>query len=184
MGMSREELTKLKVAALFHDIGKIGVRDAVLTKEGKLTDDEFKDIKSHTIVGCDILSPVTMLQKVIPGIKHHHEKYDGRGYPDGLAGEDIPLLARILTVADSFDAMTSNRSYQRKRSFDDALLEVERCSGTQFDPAIASCFIQEVRKHYKNIERMIDFWNHIHKFGKEYEIDETAEQLAAAATEE
>ncbi len=164
LGMSRNDLVKLKVVALFHDIGKIGIPDGVLLKEGRLTEEEFAVIKTHPVTGSRILAPVSLLSDIIPGVKHHHEKYDGRGYPDGLAGEDIPLAARILAIADSFDAMTSDRSYRRKMSFEDALVEIGRYAGTQFDPELAECFINKFRDNNKYLRRLASFWDCIHDF--------------------
>ena len=164
LGMSSEELIKLKVAALFHDIGKIGIPDGVLLKEGRLTDEEFAIIKNHPITGSKILSPVTMLADVVPGVKHHHERFDGRGYPDKLAGADIPLNARILAIADSFDAMTSDRSYRRKMSFEDAVAEIERCAGTQFDPELVKHFVNKIRSKSEFLTRLVSFWSFIHDF--------------------
>ena len=191
IGLAKDELVKLKVASLFHDIGKIGIPDGVLLKEGKLSDMEFSVIKTHPEIGSKILSPVTMLKDIIPGVRHHHEKFDGSGYPNHLAGEDIPLIARILTIADSFDAMTSNRSYQRKRSFEEALEEVRRCAGTQFDLELANCFVNEFKNNYKYVTRLISFWDTMHNFNSpqgnkkpfEYPNFETAAGYAAATLE-
>lgn len=190
MGMPHKDLVKLKVEALFHDIGKIGIPDNVLLKEGKLTDEEYAIIKTHPVTGSKILSPVSMLANIIPGVKHHHERYDGRGYPEGLAGQAIPLNARILAIADAFDAMTTDRSYRRKMSFEAALDEVERCAGTQFDPEIARHFLNRFKDN-DYLARLISFWDHIHDFGRKKKLDKsqgtTSEESAkhcAAAMEE
>ncbi len=164
LGLSKKELTRLKVAALFHDIGKIGIPDSVLLKEGRLTDEEFAIIKTHPVTGSKILSPVSMLNDIVAGVRHHHEKFNGGGYPDGLAGEHIPLDARILAIADSFDAMTSNRSYRRKMSYEAALEELEKCAGTQFDPELARLFVEKFKNHGKYLDRLVSFWSHIHDF--------------------
>ena len=140
--MDREELERLRLAALLHDIGKIGVKDSVLLKTGPLTADEFEEIKKHPIHGAELLKTVTLLSEVTPGIRSHHERFDGRGYPDGLGGEEIPLHARIIAVADAFDAMTSNRSYKKPRTGAQGLRELQRCSGTQFDPQMVSKFLE------------------------------------------
>ena len=112
LNLSENDLHLLKVGGLFHDIGKIGVPDSILLKTSKLTDDEYSEIKNHPTIGAHILSNATIFEDAIPIVKHHHERYDGRGYPSKLAGEDIPYLARIAAVADSFDAMTSRRTYR------------------------------------------------------------------------
>ncbi|MGE5473319.1 MAG: HD domain-containing phosphohydrolase [Ignavibacteriales bacterium] len=166
LNMKNTELNRVKVGALFHDIGKIGIPDGVLLKEGRLTDEEFTVIKRHPEIGSGILMPVTMLADIIPAVKHHHEKYNGMGYPSGLSGENIPLHARILAIADSFDAMTSNRSYQKKRTFEEALEELERCAGTHFDPELTNIFVGQFRKNMKFYTRLITFWDKIHKFDK------------------
>ncbi len=149
LGLSKEELKTLKIGGLFHDIGKIGVSDAILLKNTKLTDDEYSEIKNHPAIGKHILSNATIFKDLIPIVYHHHEKYDGTGYPEQLKGENIPLLARIVAVADSFDAMTSNRSYRSERDLDYAKSEIERCSGTQFDPVVANAFL-DILSHMNN----------------------------------
>ena len=141
MGLSENDLKTLKIGGLFHDIGKIGVSDAILLKESKLTDDEYSEIKNHPAIGKHILSNATIFQDLIPIVYHHHERYDGKGYPKGLKGEEIPLLARIVGVADAFDAMTSKRSYRDELDIEYVKQEIARCSGTQFDPQIASIFL-------------------------------------------
>lgn len=160
--LPKDEFEKLKLAALFHDIGKIGIPDNVLLKEGKLTEEEFNIIKSHPETGNNILISVSMLSEILPAVRHHHEKYDGRGYPDGLKGEEIPLHARILAIADAFDAMTSDRSYQKKRTYEEALKELERCAGTQFDPVMTKAFVEFFRGHVKFFNRLVAFWDHAH----------------------
>ncbi|MGE5329591.1 MAG: HD domain-containing phosphohydrolase [Deltaproteobacteria bacterium] len=187
LNMKNAELTKLKVAALFHDIGKIGIPDGVLLKEGRLTDEEFKVIKTHPEIGSRILNPVTMLADIIPAVKHHHEKYNGKGYPSGLAGEEIPLHARILAIADAFDAMTSDRSYQKKKTFEEALEELERCAGFHFDAELTDVFVGQFRKNMKFYTRLIAFWDRIHHFDKikqykdSYLLTEDTEELKKAS---
>ena len=132
---------RVYMAGLLHDVGKIGVSEAVLQKAGKLTDEEFEEIKKHVEIGAKILKDVKQVEDLIPGVRHHHERYDGRGYPDKLAGQDIPLFGRILCVADCFDAMTSNRTYRRALPIEVAMMEIRRCSGTQFDPTLADAFL-------------------------------------------
>ena len=112
LGLPEEDIKKLKIGGLFHDIGKIGVPDSILQKDGKLSDDEYSEIKNHPSIGAHILSTASIFQDILPIVKHHHERYDGKGYPSQLAGENIPYLARITAVADTFDAMTSKRSYR------------------------------------------------------------------------
>jgi len=142
MDLAPGQLQTLGQAALLHDIGKIAVPDAILLKPARLTPEEFRLVQKHPIVGEDILTPLAFLAKALPLIRHHHERWDGKGYPDGLAGESIPLEARILTVADSFEAMTSRRPYRSKMKVSEALAEIERNKGTQFDPHVADVFIR------------------------------------------
>jgi putative nucleotidyltransferase with HDIG domain len=148
MGLSKKEMEDLKLSAILHDIGKIGIRDDVLLKNDKLTSDEFKKIMMHTAYGAEILNHIRQLKSVIPGVKNHHEKYDGSGYPDGLKGDDIPIIARIIAVADTFDAMTTDRPYRKGLSFDTAFDELKKHAGTQFDPEVVKAFF----KAYKEME--------------------------------
>jgi HD-GYP domain-containing protein (c-di-GMP phosphodiesterase class II) len=140
MGISPDDRSRLQLGAVLHDIGKIGVRDNVLLKESSLTAEEFDQIKKHPVFGKEIISNVSRLKAAIPGVLHHHERFDGRGYPDGLKGDEIDLTARIIAVADSFDAMTSNRPYRNSLSLDAAFEELRRYSGSQFDPAVVDAF--------------------------------------------
>lgn len=133
-------LEKLKICALLHDIGKIATPKEILNKDVPLTDAEWLEIRKHPGIGAEILEEVRQFKDVVHGIKYHHEHWDGRGGIFGLQQEEIPLLARILSVADAFDALTSDRPYRRKKSKDEALQEILRCSGTQFDPAIVRSF--------------------------------------------
>ncbi len=151
MGLPEEDLKALRIGGLFHDIGKIGVPDSILLKTEKLTDDEYSEIKNHPTIGAHILSSATIFQDLIPIVKHHHEKYDGTGYPSKLKGEDIPLFARIAAVADTFDAMTSKRTYRDALPIDTVKAEIERCKGTQFDPKIADVFLDILNNHYDEI---------------------------------
>ena len=151
MGLSQEDLKTLRIGGLFHDIGKIGVPDSILLKESKLTDDEYSQIKNHPTIGAHILSSATIFQDIIPIVKHHHEKYDGNGYPSKLKGDEIPYFARIAAVADTFDAMTSKRTYRDALSIDVVKEEIEKCSGTQFDPAIAQAFLEILENDYDKI---------------------------------
>ncbi len=142
LGISGDERNDLWNAALLHDIGKIGIPESILNKPGKLTDEEYDIIKTHPVKGCSILRPMKALKNLLPAIRHHHERYDGRGYPDGFAGRSIPMAARILTVADAFDAMTSNRVYRKSPGEEFALKQLYEQSGTQFDPNLARAFIE------------------------------------------
>ena len=142
IGLAGEEIEKIKLGGLLHDIGKIGIPEGILNKPGRLNDEEFEIIKSHPDLGLHILGKVEFLESIVPIIRHHHERYDGKGYPDGLKGEVIPLLARVVSVVDTFDAMTTDRPYRKAMTLDEALKEIERCSGSQFDPEIAAHFIR------------------------------------------
>ncbi|MCX5680587.1 MAG: HD domain-containing protein, partial [Candidatus Omnitrophica bacterium] len=136
----------LQIAALLHDIGKIGVPDHILNKQGRLSPEEFEEIKKHSVIGATILHPIKELSDVAKEVRHHQECYDGSGYPDGIKGNNIPLIARIISVADAFDAMTSNRPYRKRKSVEEALFELKRCSGAQFDPVIVSAFLLAYEK--------------------------------------
>jgi len=140
--LEKKFLEDVNIASLLHDIGKIGVPESILNKQGPLTNEEFAVIKQHPVVGCNILGPITELAIAIKGVRHHHERFDGRGYPDGLKGKDIPLIAAIISVADAFDAMSSDRPYRKGLSFDQARAEIEKNRGTQFDPDLADIFLQ------------------------------------------
>lgn len=143
-------------AASFHDVGKIGIPDSVLLKEGKLTDEEYDTIKLHPVIAANIFSVSDIFKDIVPIIKHHHERYDGNGYPDKLKGENIEYLARVLSLCDSFDAIVSRRSYKDERSIQSALEEIKRCSGTQFDPNLADKFIVLVNNNINDIQSIID----------------------------
>lgn len=144
MGLSDEELKNLYIGALLHDIGKIGIPEAIINKTDKLTNEEFQEIKTHPTRGATIIEPAKFLKEKVPLIKYHHERFDGKGYPEGLKGEEIPLLARIICCADSFDAMTSKRAYRDTMPIDFAKKELIRCSETQFDPKIVSAFLEVI----------------------------------------
>ena len=142
LGMSPESVNKIQLAGQVHDIGKIGVREFVLNKPGKLTPAEFQHVKSHCEIGERILNPIVDDEDINQMVRHHHECYDGTGYPDGLKGECIPLGARVLAVADTFDAITSSRPYRLAVSVDEALNEIGKCADTQFDPAVVAAFLK------------------------------------------
>lgn len=141
LGLPPAEQQRIHIGAHLHDIGKIGVPDAILDKPGKLTDGEFVLIMQHPAIGSNIVSKVKIFHSVADIVRHHHERYDGRGYPDGLAGEAISLGARIVAVADAFDAMTSARPYRPARSIQEALEETLRCRGSQFDPRVVAVLV-------------------------------------------
>lgn len=145
MGFEGEELDRIYYVALLHDCGKIGVPDSILCKPGKLTAEEFETIKSHTTRGSEILHAFKSLDDVDEGALYHHERYDGKGYPEGKMGEDIPLIARMICVADSFDAMNSNRVYRKKLTREAILTEIENNKGTQFDPEIADILLMLIK---------------------------------------
>lgn len=136
LGLSKRECTQMYMAGLLHDIGKIGVSDHVLAKPGKLTREEFAAVQQHPVIGSRIISSVRQLRSILPGVLYHHERYDGKGYSEGLGGEQIPLMGMIVGLADSFDAITSDRTYHRAMNFENAIREVVQCSGTQFSPAV------------------------------------------------
>jgi len=142
--MSQEERHIIQLGALFHDIGKIGVPDHILLKPGFLTEEERHIMRTHPEIGWRIIKDVEGLGKVAEIVRAHHERFDGKGYPDGLSGQQIPLGARIASVADSFEAIVSPRVYSSGRSVEEALAEVRRCSGTQFDPAAVEIFLNKM----------------------------------------
>ena len=154
MGLDDSTLHILKIGGLFHDIGKIGIPDSILLKETKLSDDEYSQIKNHPSIGAHILGDAEIFKDIIPIVLHHHEKYDGKGYPKNLKGENIPLVARITAVADTFDAMTSKRTYRDALPLDVVTAEIEKCSGSQFDPKIADVFLDILKNHYNEIEKI------------------------------
>jgi putative nucleotidyltransferase with HDIG domain len=142
MGLSEDEIELLKIGGVFHDIGKIGTNDDILLKNSRLDDNEYAEIKKHPIKGANILSAMSMFKDAVPLVRYHHERYDGRGYPDGLAGEEIPLLARIISVADAFDAMTSDRIYRTKMELSRAIDQLIQGKDTQFDGKIVNVFLK------------------------------------------
>ncbi len=154
LGLPEEDIRRLRIGGLFHDVGKIGVPDNILQKNGKLTDDEYSEIKNHPTIGAHILSSASIFQDIIPIVKHHHERYDGRGYPGQLKGEEIPYLARIAAVADAFDAMTSRRVYRDSLPIDRVISEIDNNKGTQFDPQIADAFLDILKNNYTVIKEI------------------------------
>jgi HD-GYP domain-containing protein (c-di-GMP phosphodiesterase class II) len=146
LGMSAEELDRLRISALLHDVGKIGVDDRVLKKPGSLTPEEFELMKQHPVKGANIMRPVSQLKEMLPGIELHHEHVDGRGYPYGLAGHQIPLMARIIAAADTLDAVTTNRPYQSAMDIEYALARIKTLAGTKFDVAVVTALENVIQK--------------------------------------
>ncbi|HEX3355744.1 MAG TPA: HD domain-containing phosphohydrolase [Tepidisphaeraceae bacterium] len=163
-GLTEQQVERIYMAGLLHDVGKIGVPEAVLQKTGKLTPEEFEQIKKHPEIGARILKDIKQVEDIIPGVMHHHERYDGKGYPAGLSGENIPLMGRIICLADCFDAMTSSRTYRKALPLEVALTEIRRCSGTQFDPVLSDAFLrlsidqlrELIRDHQEQSKKLID----------------------------
>ncbi|MBI4684328.1 MAG: PAS domain S-box protein [Nitrospirae bacterium] len=146
MGLQEKDINHVRLCGILHDIGKVGTFDGLLDKPGKLTDEEYELIKKHPGQGADIIAPIKQLNHVIPGILHHHERYDGKGYPFGLRGEDIPVCASILSVADSFDSMNADRPYRKSPGREYAISELKRCSGTQYNPKIVEVFLNVLER--------------------------------------
>jgi len=151
LGLSEETIQNIYLAGLLHDIGKIGIPEEILLKPGKLTAEEYQEIMKHPVTGAKIIEPLRGLKNIIPMVRHHHERYDGTGYPDKLRGEEIPLEARILATADAFDALTSERPYRKAHNPENALKEIRRHQGTQFDPKIVEALEKIVMRKIKGI---------------------------------
>jgi HD-GYP domain-containing protein (c-di-GMP phosphodiesterase class II)/HAMP domain-containing protein len=151
LNLNSDEIKNLHVGALLHDIGKISISESIINKNSKLSDSEYETMKTHPARGAEIIEPARFLREKVPLIRYHHERYDGKGYPEGLKGNEIPLMARIVCVADSYDAMTSKRAYRDTMPRQEARNELIRCSGTQFDPRIVNAFL-EVLEDDKKIE--------------------------------
>jgi len=158
-GIDEQTADRIYLSALVHDVGKIGVPESVLTKPGKLTNEEYDTIKTHPEIGARIIERIRQMEDLIPGVLHHHEAWDGSGYPHGLKGRDIPLQGRIIGLADAFDAMSSDRTYRRAMPMDKVLEEIKRCSGKQFDPDLAEVFVgldfygylSKLKQHHQRI---------------------------------
>ena len=179
-GMDDKQCRDIEWAAQMHDIGKIGIPDAILNKPARLTDEEYAIMKSHTSRGAEILKDFTLLDNVIEGAEFHHERYDGRGYPKGLSGENIPLYARIIGVADAFDAMTANRIYRKQMDFSYVLGEMERGRGTQFDPEFVDILLELIRDGTINLNQIY----HVSKEESDQAETEAAERAAEGKKEE
>ena len=150
LGEHEDQIELITQAGMLHDIGKLGCH-ANLNKPGKLTDEEYEIVKMHPTFGKEILEPITFLQPIIPGVHLHHERWDGDGYPLRLKGEEIPMIARILSVADSYDAITSSRAYRKAMRHSQAVIELNRCAGTQFDPSVVVAFLRGIEKHREDL---------------------------------
>jgi len=154
MKLSEDYINRIKIAGLLHDIGKIGVIEQILNKNTALSNNEKKEIQKHPEIGWRILYATNEFSELAEFILEHHERWDGKGYPKGLKGEEISLEARIISVADAFDAMTSVRSYKNKKTKEEAIEELKKCSGTQFDPKIVNIFINHVLKTNRNVSKL------------------------------
>jgi putative nucleotidyltransferase with HDIG domain len=154
LNLTDEDIEKLKIGGLFHDIGKIGIPDSILLKESKLTDEEYIKIKEHPVIGYNILENADMFKNILDIIKYHHERFDGNGYPEKLAGENIPYLSRITSVVDSFDAMTSKRSYRDSLPMDVVKSEILQNLGSQFDPEIGIAFLDILDNDFNSIKQI------------------------------
>jgi PAS domain S-box-containing protein/putative nucleotidyltransferase with HDIG domain len=153
MGVNEQDIEKLRIAALLHDIGKLGTYDVILDKPGKLNEEEFALIRMHPVRGEEILKPIKQFKELLPIIRHHHERVDGKGYPDGLKADQIPFLSKMITIADSFDSMTSDRPYRPAPPREYALAELKRCSGTQFEPRAVDAFLSFLEKTENSKDR-------------------------------
>jgi putative nucleotidyltransferase with HDIG domain len=148
LGFSPAEIEDLRIAALFHDIGKIGIDESILRKPSKLTTQEFEEIKKHPDYGANILESIPQLKEIIPIVRHHHERFDGNGYPAGLSGEQIPFNSRVISIADTFDAMLTDRPYRKGLPLETCMQELLRCAGTQFDPEIVPVAVKTLKKYF------------------------------------
>ncbi|CAN5399707.1 hypothetical protein BH10PLA1_BH10PLA1_02520 [soil metagenome] len=164
MKLSDHAVERIYMAGLLHDVGKLGVPDSVLQKPGRLDNDEFEKIKKHPEIGARILQDIKQVRDIVPGVMHHHERYDGKGYPANLAGENIPLMGRIICLADCFAAMTTSRTYRKALPLEVAMTEIRRCAGTQFDPLLAEAFLlggseplrEIIRTHSAQTTKVLD----------------------------
>lgn len=152
MDLSEQTLSNLKMGAILHDIGKVGISRQIVDKMGRLTDREFEIMRLHSTIAVRMLENVEGLQDCLPMIKHHHERFDGKGYPDGMAGHDIPLGARIIAVAETFDILISNVPWRDALSLEKAMDELRNCSGTQFDPMVVDAFISALEAKHVDVQ--------------------------------
>jgi len=153
MGLDKEQLREVELAAVLHDIGKLGIPDRILKKPGRLTKEEYATMQEHSVRGEEMLNGIQDLDLYKKYVRSHHERYDGFGYPDGLKETDIPLISRIIFVADTFDAMTSDRPYRKGMSVAIAMEEIIRCSGTQFDPKVVNALVKLLEKEEKQNQK-------------------------------
>jgi len=153
--LPQKEMLNLRISALLHDVGKIGIDDRILRKPGALSDEEFEIMKGHPAKGAAIMSGVAQLIDIIPGMKYHHEKWSGGGYPEGLEGEQIPMQARIVAIADTFDAMTTNRPYQKAMEIGYVVEKIKSFGGTRFDPRVVEAFVNGVKRGDIQIEEQV-----------------------------
>ena len=147
MGLTENEIKNIRYAAAMHDVGKIGIKDSILNKQGRLTEEEYQEIKKHPEIGYNMLKKIKFLSHIANDVLHHQERYDGKGYPAGISGDDIPIVARIIAVVDTFDAMTTDRPYRKALSEDTALEEIKKNSGTQFDPKVVDAFLKTFKSY-------------------------------------
>jgi HD-GYP domain-containing protein (c-di-GMP phosphodiesterase class II) len=155
LGLPEKEMRNLRVSALLHDVGKIGIDDRILRKPGALSEDEFEVMKQHPAKGAAIMSGVAQLIDIVPGMKYHHEKWSGGGYPESLEGEQIPMQARIVAIADTFDAMTTNRPYQKAMELNYVVEKIKSFAGTRFDPRVVEAFVQAVKRGDIQIDEQV-----------------------------
>jgi putative nucleotidyltransferase with HDIG domain len=187
MGLSDEQVDTIADAALVHDIGKLGIRFEDLNKAEPLTESEYEMFKSHTTRGKWMLEPIEFMHELIPGVYHHHERWDGKGYPLGLVGEETPLMARILSVADTYDAMTSHRAYRRALPHDVAVRELEAFAGTQFDPQVVEVFVREIARDRQGQSSKAQRWKALEGISRpatpsQVDPQETAQETAEATS--
>lgn len=154
LGLFDKDLRTLRIGGLFHDIGKIGIPDTILLKKSDLTTEEYNEIKKHPSIGKQIISNATIFRDIVPIVYYHHERYDGKGYPTHKAGKDIPFLARIVAVADAFDAMTSRRSYRDELDYEIVKDTIKKCEGSQFDPEVAEAFLRVLENKFDKIKEI------------------------------
>jgi putative nucleotidyltransferase with HDIG domain len=177
MGLSAVEVQLIVQAAELHDIGKVAIPDTILRKLGRLTTEERTVMQQHSIIGARMLAVIPALAEVSELVRHHHERWDGGGYPDGLVGEGIPLGARILAVADSYEAMTADRSYRARKGAADAMIELQRCSGTQFDPHVVDAFLRVLADNKSGVRVSRHYLTVVEYESDIYTVDWTASQL-------